>query len=345
MIREKRRDTKSLYYSVIPIILFLMVILFCYLVNKVYSNEKMFNGQQIVVMKGWEGFADRLQVLSHCLHYCRLHKASICIDWRDYMWGQETLDFSDYFEIVGVNVVSIADVIERMKQGTTILPSQWNLEKISSVPNESTRGEEYDCPFNNSYKRVNSEIIVSNTKGFRTWHINNLTSNIRLKENIATIIASRLKKLEIPFTVIHLRGTDRLSNLTLEESIKPAVDIIKLQPEYITERMYVLSDMKEMINLWMSKFPKTKKLYNDYEIYKLPTNLNSGTHQIPKDVMEFYGLKKHNMNIDTIYDFLIISSAKWCFGNSKDSTYTNMASFIRKGGNSGVSKWLRDFYP
>jgi len=343
MSRKKISDKKSLSYIAIPIILFLVIILISYLRFKLKSNEKMFNEQQIVVMKGWEGFADRLQVLSHCLHYCRIHKASICIDWRDYMWGQETLDFSDYFEISGVNVVSLSDVIERMKKGATILPSMWNLEKISGVPDESTRGEEYDCPFNSSYNRVNSEIIVSNTKGIRTWHINNLTSNIRLKENIAEIISDRLKNLEIPFTVIHLRGTDRLSNLTLEESIKPAVDIINLQPSRITDRMYVLSDMKEMINLWMTKFPKTKKLYTDYEIYKLPSNLSSGTHQISKDAIELYGLKKHNMNIDTIYDFLIISSAKWCFGNSKDSTYTIMASFIRNGGKSGVSKWLRNF--
>ena len=58
--------------------------------------------QQILVVKGWEGFADRLQALSHCMNYCIKYNAAICIDWRDYMWGQDNEDFSDYFEIVGI---------------------------------------------------------------------------------------------------------------------------------------------------------------------------------------------------------------------------------------------------
>ena len=57
---------------------------------------------QILLLKGWEGFADRLQVLSHCINYCKVNQAAICVDWRDNMWGQETFDFHDYFEIIGI---------------------------------------------------------------------------------------------------------------------------------------------------------------------------------------------------------------------------------------------------
>lgn len=304
----------------------------------------MFLGQQIVVMKGWEGFADRLQILSHCLHYCLLNKAAICIDWRDYMWGQETLDFSDYFEIVDIPVIPLSDVLERIKNGATISPPAWNLETMASVPNESIHFDQYKSTINNSYTRINSEIVVNNGKGLRMWHIDNLISNIRLKKPMAELISGRLVNLESPFTAIHLRGTDRLSNLTVEAAIKSAVDSLNLQPPHIIARMYVLSDMNSMINLWTSKFPQTRKLYKDYEIYKLP-NGTQGTHQLPKEALEFYGVKKHTMNIDTITDFLIICFANWSFGNSKESTYTNLAAFMRQGGKIGISKWLHGFQP
>jgi hypothetical protein len=51
------------------------------------------------------------------------------------------------------------------------------------------------------------------------------------------------------------------------------------------------------------------------------------------------------MNIDTITDFLIICFANWSFGNSKESTYTSLAAFMRQGGKIGISKWLNGFQP
>lgn len=300
--------------------------------------------QQIVVMKGWEGFADRLQILSHCLHYCKVHGAAICLDWRDYMWGQGDLDFSDYLEIVDIPVVSLDYVLERMKNGATISPPAWNIENMTAIPNESVHFDIFSSSINNSYTKINADIVVNNGKGIRMWHIDNLISNIRVKKPIADIISERLAKLESPFTAIHLRGTDRLSNLTPEAAILPAFTAITNQAPHIQARMYVLSDMNSMIKSWIAKFPQTKQLYSDYEIYKLP-NGTQGTHQLPKEALGFYGVKKHTMNIDTITDFLIMCFSNWSFGNSKESTYTSLAAFMRQGGKIGMSKWLHGFMP
>ena len=67
--------------------------------------------RQILLVKGWEGFGDRLQVVTGCIKYCLHHNASICVDWRDYMWGQDKTDFTDYFEIMGVQSVPLITVI------------------------------------------------------------------------------------------------------------------------------------------------------------------------------------------------------------------------------------------
>jgi hypothetical protein len=299
---------------------------------------------QILLLKGWEGFADRLQVLSHCLNYCKINDASICIDWRDIMWGQETFDFHDYFEIVGIPVVPLSEVIERVSNGATFLPSCWNLEMISEIPNERMHFPESTCDYDDKYSKLDVDIVINNCVGVRTWHINNLLSNIRLTKSVSDIICKRLENLESPYTVVHLRGTDRLSNLPLDEAIQPAIEALKKEPIHVLARMYVLSDMKSMIDLWLHKFPKTKTIYNNYEIHKLP-NLTQGTHQLPKEVLDFYDMKKYNMNIDTITDFLVICFSDWTIGNSKESIFTTFGKFIKQGGKRGVSKWVHGFIP
>ena len=299
---------------------------------------------QIVVLKGWEGLADRLQVLSHCLHYCKLHKAAICIDWRDHMWGQLTLDFSDYFEIIGIPFLPLSKVLEKVSAGATISPTSWDLESLTSEPNESIHFSEYESAMDNAYGYINADIIVNYGKGLRTWHIDNLICNIRLKKSISDIISERLSKLESPYTLIHLRGTDRLSKMHPEQSMQSAVTIFDLQPPHIKARHYVISDMKLMVQLWKKVVKDSRSIYNDYEIYKLPPG-SQGTHTLHRAVLDFYGVKKHQLNIDAIADFLMICFSDWSFSNCKDSVYSSLAAFMRQGGKKGLAKWLHGFKP
>jgi len=297
--------------------------------------------KQIVLVKGWEGFADRLQILSHCLHYCKLHSAAICVDWRDYMWTHE---FSDYFEIVGIPVVILAEVLERYKAGASVLPLAVDFEMLAAEPDEQIHFAEFTSPINNKYERVAADIIVHNGKGLRMWHIDNLICNLRLTRSTADIVSARLAGLESPYTAIHLRGTDRLCNLTLADAIKSAITAFNDQPPHVKARQYVISDMRDLVDLWLVGEPKARQLSTDYAIYKLPAG-TQGTHQLPAIALDFYGVNKHTMNIDTITDFLIICFANWSFGNSKESTYTRMAAFMRQGGKKGVARWLHGFEP
>jgi len=308
------------------------------------SSRPVIEKQQIVVMKGWEGFADRLQMLSHCLHYCKVNNAALCVDWRDYMWGQLDMDFSDYFEIIGIPVVSLADVLERVASGASVLPAAFDKDSLAAEPNESIHFPVHVSPISNKYEKVAADIVVNNGKGLRMWHIDNLISNIRLKKPISDIICARLSGLECPYTAIHLRGTDRLSNLSCVEAIKSAAALIKEQPPHVKARQYVISDMQAMIDFWLADESSARILYKDLAIYKMPLG-KQGTHQLCAATLDFYGVKKHDMNIDTITDFLIICFANWSFGNSKESTFTSLAAFMRQGGKKGLAKWLHGFEP
>jgi len=304
---------------------------------------------QIVLMKGNQGFADRLQVLSHCLHYCILNNASICIDWRDELWGQEKLDFNDYFEVLDINIISVGEVVERLKNGSSVFPQAWTIKDIEDPPNPTTRFNKYNYTFENNYKKLKEDIIVINCDGLRTYHIDNLVSNIRLRPNISDIIIRRIGKLRLPYTIIHLRGTDRLNKKTIAESIEPAIEKYNKLPKYAKNRLYVLSDMKEMITLWREKFPETNVIFEDYTIYKIPddeiSNGMQGIHQLDEDILSYYSIDKHQINIDTITDFVIMCYSKWIIGNNEDSVFTKLSRFISKTGKRGISKWLDGYEP
>jgi hypothetical protein len=305
------------------------------------------NKNQIVIMKGNYGFADRLQVLSHCMHYCIKNNASLCVDWRDELWGQEKTDFHDYFELIGINSVSLEEVLDRIKENTSIFPSSWTIKDIADPPNPITQFSKYNYTFDNTYNKLNEEIIIINCHGLRTYHVDNLILNIRLKKDISDIIINRIDKLCLPFTVVHLRGTDRLNKKSILESIQPAIDKFNKLPEYAKIRTYILSDMKEMITIWKDKFPESNILIDDYTIYKIPTHDIScdlvGIHQLDEDILNYYSIEKRDINIDTITDFIIMCYAKWIIGNNDESVFTKLSHFISKTGKRGISKWLYDF--
>lgn len=307
------------------------------------------NDRQIVVMKGWEGFADRLQCLSHLLHYCIVNNADICIDWRDDMWGQEKYDFHDYFEIVGVNTITINKVLERIKNGASVIPSTWSLTDIINPPNPTILFNSYTYIIDSSYKKIDKDIIITNCKGNRIWHIDNLITNIRLKKDISDIIITRINKLQLPFTAIHLRGTDRLNNKPTTESIKPAVEKFNKLHDYAKKNIYVFSDMKEMITLWKEQCPQTNTLFDDYSIYKIPNAALStekkGTHQYNKSFLDYFSITKHDINLDSLTDFIILCYANFIIGNNSESCFTQMCIFISSCGKKGISKWLHGYEP
>ena len=298
----------------------------------------MTDTNQILVVKGWEGFADRLQVLSDSIHYCIVNNASICVDWRDYMWGQGEKDFSDYFEIVGIPTVSIGDVVDRLKNGSSVMPPVWTPELLASPPLESIHYDNFKMNFH-GYKKLDSDIVVVNGKGLRTWHVDNLINNIKLKENIIPPIVEKLSSLNLPYTVIHLRGTDRLN----EDSLNRMYSDYESQPPHLRARAYVISDMKKLINIWISRYPDSLVIERDPVVLKLPST-KQGTHMYEAEALEFYGITKHELNMNTILDFLVISFANATYGNS-DSVFTSMGKIMRQAGVDGVAKWLGGFTP
>jgi hypothetical protein len=294
--------------------------------------------QQILVLKGWEGLADRLQSLSHCMNYCIKFNAAICVDWRDYMWGQGKRNFSDYFQIVGIPVVSLETVLKRIEEGAKVNPPAYTLSHLEAPPAEIIHFSEFASKIDNNCLKQEGDIIVHNSKGTRMWHLSNLIQNLRIAEEIRPSIISKLSRLYLPYTSIHLRGTDRKTDSTL----KFVFDNYDQLPPHAKARSYIISDMRSLTEEWLALHPESHIIDETAPVLKIPPG-KQGTHMLLEEVLEFYGITKHELNINTITDFLVIAFASWGVGHG-ESTFTRLATFLRQGGAIGISKWL-DWMP
>ena len=250
------------------------------------------------------------------------------------MWGQDKTDFTDYFEILGVLSVPLSTVIDKVKKGAVINPPAYTLEHITNPPSPLIHFPDFNSGICKSSLKQEGDIIVHNSKGDRVWNLNNLILNLRISEKIAPIIIKNLGGLQIPYTAVHLRGTDRSEEVTLQKYME---DYDALLP-HDKVRSYVVSDTNSYINEWTQKYPDAIVLNKNAPVLKILSG-SKGTHMMSAEVLEFYGVSKHDLNINAITDFLVIAFSSNNIGN-KDSIFTKFAVFMRNATDVGVHLWL-----
>ena len=286
---------------------------------------------QIVVMKGWQGFADRLQLLSHLLNYCKKNNATICVDWRDKIWGQEVEDFSDYFEVIGIPTITIQEVIKKAKSGASIYPSTWTLEMLEKPSTIEAYDDKYKLLLTEKNTVFPGDILVTCSKGLRQWSSIILGDHLRFKHSIADEIISKLN-VQRPYCLVHLRGTDRGVEGLFEMYVEGYNNI---QPDR-KDNTYIISDSPTYIRKWLELFPNSKMAIQNPPVLQLP-DAGKGTHLIGSDDLAALGIKKHDLNINLLTDFMLYGFSNINVGFS-ESAFVIMGRLFSK---SGVpKKWL-----
>lgn len=309
--------------------------------------------QQIVVVKGNCGFGDRLQVLSHAMEYCIKHDAIICIDWRDRMWGQTTLDFKDYFVVHGIKTIELDDVVKLMQNNIntiTINPKVWTSELMKDTP-DATRELKYnltDTELRSFPMKINGNIIVFNNQGYRRSSNLVMVNNIKLKPVIQEEIKTRINSLILPCCLIHIRGTDRISStMSGYEILRYLETNYDMLPAHSKARCYVVTDSDILMNKWINKYPESKPLQNisfTRDISKEDPHGKCGIHMYTDKILNFYNIQKHILNIECLSEFIALSFAENAIGNN-NSCFFNVARFINKRGNYDISNWLNGWKP
>jgi lipoprotein signal peptidase len=95
----------------------------------------------IVLFKGWEGWCDRLQVLTHLINYCLKYDAKLCVDWEDMVWGgDEFVFFRPVFNVADASIsVSVILMILFQKR-------IFNLENIQESNESQPENKEEPTP-------------------------------------------------------------------------------------------------------------------------------------------------------------------------------------------------------
>ena len=144
---------------------------------------------KVIVSKGWEGFADRLQCLSYCIDVAVKYNRHLYVDWYDTMWQT---GFYTYFDVRGV--------LRGEPEGTAY-PEFWNdaLEK----PNGDWvyRIKDY-VEFQIEDADGDTSVWVHSGVGPRTWSMVTLAKRLQIK------CLGDISQIPLP-RVVHLRGTDR----------------------------------------------------------------------------------------------------------------------------------------
>ena len=295
--------------------------------------------QQVIVFKAWEGFGDRLTVLTHLLAYCQKHDAAICVDWRDENWGHGKFDFWDFFDLEGVKVLTLEEVGKL--QGAKIMPETWDM---ASIMRPITQWQQRD-PFvaeimRESYEKGTGDIIVTNGAGWRRYDGYHVAKHLRFKPKVALEIERRLAGMQLPATVVHLRGTDRSDG----DAMKGWLEKYEALMPHQKERIYHITDDRKVADEWVKNVPQSKLLNPLSAVLKLPSSSKQGTHQLCAEALEYYRISKWDLTLDALTEFTGLAFATDAIGLEK-STFYQMARAVAPFKAEAVSLLLGGWMP
>ena len=244
--------------------------------------------KKYLVVKGWEGFADRLQCLSYAVTTSLRYNRILYVDWNDDIWG---MGFYRYFRFDNLDYITDHTVIPK---NATVTPGFWKHKLM--LPNNVWVYDEKDrLQFDPITTTEFTDVWVQSGIGYRMYNMPLLCKHLRLNVDI---IDSVYSDPYVDMPVVHLRGTDR----TFSEQ-----DYLRLLS--VAPVAHVVSDDKQLIDRWLSDSP-------DSNIISDPS---ANVNHFSTDV------DKHDMNIKLLREFFIIASAKaaYTLNNNSCLLYTS----------------------
>jgi len=241
---------------------------------------------KLIVSKGWEGFADRLQCLSYCIDMAVKYNRGLCVDWSDTLW---TEGFYRYFSIAG---------LEESKPNIThsIYPEFWTNAVNKSNGDWIYRIKDY-VGFDIAAADGDTQVWVHAGVGFRAWSMTTLAKRLKIE------CLAELGEIKVYPSLVHLRGTDRPADLDKLQALA------EQHPQAV-----VVSDDVTCVQKWLEINPQAQVLTET-----LSTD-GRGLHQVG-----LHGWTRHQLNLRAISDFLTISRAEQAYALNEESLFFTMA--------------------
>lgn len=250
-----------------------------------------FHNVKYLVVKGWEGFSDRLQCLSYAVTCALRYNRTLYVDWTDDIWGTS---FYDYFYFEGLPYI---DDYRKIPKGSTVYPHFWN-HKLMLPANTWVYDMKDQLVFDISKTKEFADVWVQPGIGYREYDMPLLVKHLRVRPDIVEHVYTE-PLTDLP--VVHLRGTDR----TFTND-----DWERLRNDAPTA--YVLSDDTTLIERWMNDSP------DSIVISKPQANITHFSTNVDK----------HQYNLDLLHEFYILGSANVAYALNQDSLYFKMSRMM-----------------
>jgi hypothetical protein len=283
------------------------------------------NKPHIIIHKGIEGFADRLQVLSNSMEYAKLNSAYLSVDWSDYWFND---DFYYYFEVLGIKTIKPDEITWDNKTYFPDIPIEEAKDPITK--DNYNKGDPKRLYLSGCLLKRDYDILINHGATVRQQNNENLIRGLRFTPAVKDVISAVIKKLNIlgpnSFPLIHLRGTDRRYGKKIDDILFPIRKQIK---KHNYKKCYCVYDdvalynrLKDFIEILPIEHEYTKKI-----------DSTDGSHaQVLKN--------KRGFNIDMLLDFCLIASASKFHSCSAKSYFNNVARSIHANHPLAIFSWF-----
>jgi len=319
-----------------------------------FGNDKI----KFVILKGKEGFGDRLQTLLQAIRYATTTKRILVIDWRDSDWAGNTQVNADYYfklnTIPNFNFESFRVFYQHDGSELTVFPPAWK-NYVLEQPHESFIYKDIfqispeDLIWQISQwesEDLNEDIVVLPGVRKRSWRYSDFASI-----SFAPWILQNLNKFgadneisDRSYNCVHLRagskswaGGNPGTHPDYSESIKNKFpDCHSYLANVFSDfneknlggnqlRTLVLSDSKWLADLWIDTYGIGESINDTLDLDFLAT---SGVYQLDDRELSSKGLERTFLNFLTIRDFHVLLNANGIAHDSV-SLFSIMAERIR----------------
>lgn len=257
-----------------------------------------------LISKGWEGFCDRLQCLSHCVTWALLYNRILYVDWNDRIWSHGNGGFYRYFQLVDLpHVTSVDEIPDKLE----VFPRFWT-RALGMPADEWMHKIKDDLVFDPAQGRHYEPVWVHPGVGFRAYDFVQLPKHLRLTPEVSADLHALLANVPAHLPVVHLRGTDRPMSEDRWQVLREAAPAA-----------CVVSDDASLARRWLDESPQSVLLSDT-----LAEGQSAG-HKLDLQSLQQLGLDKHRMNIRLLADFVVLAAAKEAHALSDQSVFFTMA--------------------
>ena len=308
--------------------------------------------QRFAVLKGVQGFGDRLQCLLQAIWYAETTGRTLVIDWRDSDWTHDPAQpLEQWFSLPQLLTMALEEFLAYWKANghqMSVMPNPWASRMADPGYNDWIYEPQYSLAANNKVignittgkiHDLSADVVVLAGVGHRSFRFNDL-AHLELAPSVEDYIkefAAGLGLLSGQFDVVHLRGGSKNwagGKVPLQDLNERIHEIWPTKDSYLETLwqhydrqgllgqlpLYLVTDRPELADEWSERYGCGTR------VPSVAGNLlrESGTHKLRPEDLAGTSVRKENLTLELLRDFVLMLHAHSVTGDGV-SLFSDMA--------------------